>query len=104
MSRSKACAGESSSTPTWPRSSLELATTYSQVIGLRFCGIVDEPTCASVEGSATSAISVDWSRTISARDPLGRAGDLGERVAEVAQPVAGRVPVDVRAGKAEPAR
>ena len=35
-------------------------------------------------------------------DPLGRGGDLGERVAEVAQPVARRVPVDVRAGEAEP--
>ena len=57
---------DSARTPTEPRRSRALATRYSQVIGLRFCGIVDEPTCPSVDGSATSAISVDWSRTISA--------------------------------------
>ena len=66
MSRSFACAADASSTVSGPRSSRADAITYSQIIGFRFCGIVDEPTESSVAGSQTSATSVDCSRTISA--------------------------------------
>ena len=69
---------------------------------MRFCGIVEEPTCASVEGSRDlrdlGRLQPDDLR----RDALGGRGDLRERVPQVAQPVARRVPVDVCAGEAKP--
>jgi hypothetical protein len=47
------------------RTSRALATTYSLVSGLRFWGIVEEPTCWLDGSSLTSAISVACRRTIS---------------------------------------
>ena len=65
MSRSCQSALFSSAAMALPRSSRASPTICSQPIGLRLCGIADEPFCPLANGSSTSPISVFCSPRIS---------------------------------------
>ena len=57
---SRSCQSATFSRPTWayPRRTRARPVIRSQVIGLRLCGIADEPFCPARKGSSTSRISV----------------------------------------------
>ena len=78
---SRSCQRAMSSRPTWAfaRSTRARPQMRSHTIGLRLCGIAEEPFCPAANGSSASRTSVRCRWRTSSGEPLERRADAGDR-------------------------